>query len=62
MDERDVGIKKSQVNVKEKLGKEKENSNKIIGQNQVPQNNKEWKSDAKERRSKFLDERDENQQ
>ena len=34
-------LKKSQVNVKEKLGKEKENSNKIIGQNQVPKNNKE---------------------
>ena len=40
MDERDVGIKKSQVNVKDKLGKEKDKSNKIIGQNQVPKNNK----------------------
>ena len=33
MDERDVGFKKDKMNVKDKFGKEREDSNKIDGQN-----------------------------
>ena len=43
IDERDVGFKKDKVNVKDKFRKERENSNKIDGQNQLPTINKEYK-------------------
>ena len=40
IDERDVDFKKDKVNLKEKFGKERENSNKIDGQNQLSTLNK----------------------
>ena len=43
IDERDVGFKKDKVNVKDKFGKERKNSTKIDGQNQLPTINKEYK-------------------
>ena len=59
MDERDVGFKKDKMNVKDKFGKEREDSNKIDGQNWLPTINKECKGDVKGRRYSTLDERDE---
>ena len=59
IDERDVGFKKDKVNVKDKFRKERENSNKIDGQNQLPTINKEYKWDVKERSCSTLDDRDE---
>ena len=46
IDERDVGFKKDKVNVKDKFKKERENSNKTEGQNQLPTINKECKEAA----------------
>ena len=46
IDERDVVFKKDKVNVKDKFKKERENSNKTEGQNQLPTINKECKEAA----------------
>ena len=48
INERDVDFKKGKVNLKGKFGKERENSNKIDGKNQLPTINKEFKGDVKE--------------
>ena len=59
IDERNVGFKKDKVNLKDKFGNERENSNKIEGKNQLPTINKECKGDVKERNCNSLDKRDE---
>ena len=46
------------MNLKDKFGKEIENSNKIDGQNQLPTTNKECKGDVKERNCNTIDEWD----
>ena len=50
VNERGVDFKKDKVNLKDKFGKEKENSNKIDDKNQLPTSNKECKGDVKGRR------------
>ena len=51
INERGVDFKKDKVNLKDKFGKEKENSNKIDDKTQLPTSNKECKGDVKERRA-----------
>ena len=58
IDERDVDFKKDKVNLKDKSGKERENSDKIDGQNQLSTINKERKGDVNERSCNNLDESD----
>ena len=55
IDEREVGFKKDKVNLKDKFGKERENSNKIDGQNQLLTTNKECKGDVEERSCNTID-------
>ena len=45
--------------MKDKFEKERENSNKIDGQNQLPTINKQCKGDVKDKSCNTLDERDE---
>ena len=47
------------MNLKDKFGKERENSNKVEGQNQLPTISKERKGDVNERSCNTLDESDE---
>ena len=49
--------KKPKVKLKDEFGKERENSNKIDGKNQLPTINKECKGDVKERSCSTVDKR-----
>ena len=59
INERDVEFKKDKGNLKDKFGKERENSNKTDGKNQLPTINKECKGDVKERNCNTVDKRNE---
>ena len=59
IDERGVSFKKDKMNVKDKFGKDREDSNRIDGQNRLPTINKECKGDVNGRSCSTLDERDE---
>ena len=57
INERYLDFQKDKVKLEDEFGKERENSNKIDGKNQLPTINKECKGDVKERSCSTVDER-----
>ena len=57
INERYLDFQKDKVKLKDEFGKERENSNKIDGKNQLPTINKECKGDVKERSCSTVDKR-----
>ena len=57
INERYLDFQKDKVKLEDEFGKERENSNKIDGKNQLPTINKECKGDVKERSCSTVDKR-----
>ena len=55
INERYLDFQKDKVKLEDEFGKERENSNKIDGKNQLPTINKECKGDVKERSYSTVD-------
>ena len=59
INERDTDFKKDKVNLKDKFGKERENSNTIYRKNQLPTINKDCEEDVKKRSCNTVEKRNE---
>ena len=59
INERGIDIKKHKVHLRGKYGKERQNSNKIDGKNQLPTINKDCKGDVRERSCSTVDKKNE---